>query len=249
MAHRPRTPAHLGKIDPWVTLVREVRAGTDITYLCFWGHRPRRDGRMGASCPSQWWPAPFTVDAVTCPTAEHRTTAGTARPFGDAGTERRMPAARHPGQATARGRLVRRSDEETWARERRASAVEGGVHELAAHPELRGFAPGTGDTVPLEAGPLDRVWGVGPAADDAAATDPERWKGLNLLGFALMEARERLRAGDVASGARRGPGERRPGRQVRGRAARWVRPAGCRRTGGRRGCRRWPRRHPRRSET
>jgi ribA/ribD-fused uncharacterized protein len=46
----------------------------------------------------------------------------------------------------------------------------------------------------VEASPVDRVWGIGLAADDEAATDPERWRGPNLLGFALMEARERLRA-------------------------------------------------------
>ena len=39
---------------------------------------------------------------------------------------------------------------------------------------------------------MDRVWGIGLAADDEAAEDPERWRGPNLLGFALMEARERL---------------------------------------------------------
>jgi ribA/ribD-fused uncharacterized protein len=210
--------ARMGKIDSWETLVREARAGAGITYLCFWGHRPRRDGQVGASCLSQWWPAPFTVDGVTYPTAEHWMMAGKARLFGDAEAERRVLAARHPGEAKAQGRLVRGFDEETWARERRAIVVEGSVHKFAAHPELRAFLLGTGDTVLVEASPLDRVWGIGLAADDKAATDPERWKGLNLLGFALMEARERLRAGtgDVASGARRGPGERRPGRQVRG---------------------------------
>lgn len=40
---------------------------------------------------------------------------------------------------------------------------------------------------------MDRVWGIGLAADDEAAGDPERWRGPNLLGFALMEARHRLR--------------------------------------------------------
>jgi predicted NAD-dependent protein-ADP-ribosyltransferase YbiA (DUF1768 family) len=38
--------------------------------------------------------------------------------------------------------------------------------------------------------------GVGLAADDEAAADPERWRGLNLLGFALMEARKRLGAAE-----------------------------------------------------
>ncbi|SEQ87616.1 hypothetical protein SAMN05216481_11865 [Streptomyces radiopugnans] len=47
----------------------------------------------------------------------------------------------------------------------------------------------------VEASPLDRIWGIGLAADDERASDPARWRGLNLLGFALMAARERLVAG------------------------------------------------------
>ncbi len=45
----------------------------------------------------------------------------------------------------------------------------------------------------VEASPVDRVWGIGLAADDERASDPARWRGLNLLGFALMDAREQLR--------------------------------------------------------
>ncbi|MFF0463561.1 NADAR family protein [Streptomyces mexicanus] len=185
----------MGKIDSREALVREVRAGVRIRYLCFWGHRPRRDGQVGASCLSQWWPAPFTVDGVTYATAEHWMMAGKARLFGDAEAERRVLAAGHPAEAKKAGRLVRGFDEETWARERYRIVVEGSVHKFAAHPELREFLLNTGEKVLVEASPVDRVWGIGLAADDEAATDPERWKGANLLGFALMEARERLRAG------------------------------------------------------
>jgi ribA/ribD-fused uncharacterized protein len=185
----------MGKIDSREALVREVRAGVRIRYLCFWGHRPRRDGQVGASCLSQWWPAPFTVDGVAYATAEHWMMAGKARLFGDAEAERRVLAAGHPAEAKKAGRLVRGFDEETWARERYRIVVEGSVHKFAAHPELREFLLNTGEKVLVEASPVDRVWGIGLAADDEAATDPERWKGANLLGFALMEARERLRAG------------------------------------------------------
>jgi ribA/ribD-fused uncharacterized protein len=182
-----------GTITSQETLIREVRTGARIKYLLFWGHRPRPDGRVGPSCLSQWWPSPFTVDGVTYGTAEHWMMAGKARLFGDAEAERRVLAAEHPAEAKKAGRLVRDFDEATWERERFGLVVEGSVHKFTAHADLRMFLLNTGDRVLVEASPVDRVWGIGLAADDAAATDPERWKGPNLLGFALMEARARLR--------------------------------------------------------
>lgn len=44
-----------------------------------------------------------------------------------------------------------------------------------------------------EASPYDRIWGIRLAADDPLAMDPKKWKGENLLGFALMETRDHLR--------------------------------------------------------
>ncbi len=189
----PAMLACMETIDGLDTLVREVRAGARITYLHFWGHRPRPDGRLGSSCLSQWWPSPFVVDGFTYATAEHWMMAEKARLFGDAEAERRALAAAHPSQAKKAGRLVRGFDEETWQRERFRIVVEGSVHKFGSAPELTGFLLGTGDRVLVEASPVDRVWGIGLAADDEAAADPERWRGPNLLGFALMAARERLR--------------------------------------------------------
>ncbi|MFI8221138.1 NADAR family protein [Streptomyces sp. NPDC085932] len=183
-----------GAVDSREALIRAVRAGAGIRYLHFWGHRPRPDGRIGPSCLSQWWPSPFTVDGVQYATAEHWMMAGKARLFEDAAAERAVLAAGHPAEAKKAGRLVRGFDEAVWARERFRIVVEGSVHKFGAHPELQGFLLGTGDRVLVEASPVDRVWGIGLAADDEAAMDPERWRGPNLLGFALMAARERLRA-------------------------------------------------------
>ncbi|MGW4147906.1 NADAR family protein [Streptomyces albogriseolus] len=174
-------------------LIEAVRAGERVKYLHFWGHRPLPDGRIGASCLSQWWPSPFTVDGVEYATAEHWMMAAKARLFGDAEGERRVLAAGHPSEAKKAGRLVRGFDEEIWRRERFGIVVTGSEHKFAAHGGLRSFLLGTGDRVLVEASPVDRVWGIGLAADDEAAADPARWRGPNLLGFALMEARRRLR--------------------------------------------------------
>ncbi|SDP16907.1 hypothetical protein SAMN04487981_117160 [Streptomyces sp. cf386] len=181
------------KIDSWDVLVREVRAGARVKYLHFWGHRPLPDGRVGASCLSQWWPSPFTVDGVSYATAEHWMMAEKARLFGDAEAERRVLDAGHPSVAKKAGRLVRGFDDGVWERERFRIVVEGSVHKFGADAGLRGFLVGTGDRVLVEASPVDRVWGIGLAAGDEGAGDPQRWRGPNLLGFALMEARERLR--------------------------------------------------------
>ncbi len=147
---------------------------------------------MGPGCFSQWWPSPFTVDGITYATAEHWMMAGKARLFDDAEAERRVLDASHPKQAKDAGRTVRGFDEETWLRHRFSLVVEGNVHKFGHHPELRDYLLGTGSRVLVEASPVDRVWGIGLAADDERAADPARWRGLNLLGFALMEARQRL---------------------------------------------------------
>ncbi len=186
--------ACMGKIDSWETLVGEIHAGARIKYLHFWGHRPRPDGRIGASCLSQWWPSPFTVDGVEYATAEHWMMASKARLFDDAEAERKALQAPNPALAKRAGRLVRGFDEAIWERERFRIVVEGSVHKFAAHAELGAFLLGTADRVLVEASPVDRVWGIGLAADDERAADPERWRGPNLLGFALMGARERLAA-------------------------------------------------------
>ncbi|MEU1597511.1 NADAR family protein [Streptomyces sp. NPDC005708] len=184
----------MGRINTLEALVSEVRTGARVKYLHFWGHRPRPDGQLGAGCLSQWWPFPFTVDGVRYATAEHWMMASKARLFGDLEAERMAVEARNPALAKKAGRLVRGFDGTTWERERFGIVVEGSVHKFAADPGLRAFLLGTGNRVLVEASPVDRIWGIGLAADDERAADPERWRGLNLLGFALMEARERLGA-------------------------------------------------------
>jgi ribA/ribD-fused uncharacterized protein len=115
-----------------------------------------------------------------------------ARLFGDEATAARVLQVEHPNAAKTLGRGIANFDEDTWVRERFAVVVAGSIAKFGAHADLRAFLLGTGDRVLVEASPLDRVWGIGLAAADPAASDPARWRGLNLLGFALMHARHEL---------------------------------------------------------
>ncbi|GAA3426803.1 NADAR family protein [Streptosporangium nondiastaticum] len=176
--------------------VTAERNGVALRHLFFWGHRPPRGGGVGPGCLSQWWEAPFTVDGHVFRSAEHYMMARKAWLFGDDETAERILGARHPGEVKRLGREVRGFDEAVWREHRYGIVVRGGVAKFGAHPELRGFLLGTRGRVLVEASPVDRVWGIGLAADDARAASPAAWRGSNLLGFALMVARDALADGD-----------------------------------------------------
>ncbi|MFG1623803.1 NADAR family protein [Kribbella sp. NPDC049227] len=166
--------------------------GERVKFLFFWGHRGQRDGSVGAGCLSQWRPARFSVDGVDYASAEHYMMAGKARLFGDDETLAKILAAPSPGAAKALGREIRGFDENVWTAQRFGIVVAGSVAKFGQDPELRTYLVNTKDRVLVEASPLDRIWGIGLAADDPRAGEPASWRGLNLLGFALMQARSEL---------------------------------------------------------
>ena len=174
------------------TLQRAVQAGKRYKYVFFWGHRAKVPGVVDSSCLSNWFPAPFEREGVRYATAEHYMMAGKARLFGDEEALRRVLAAGSPGAAKQVGREVRNFNEERW-KEARSRIVEEGVYTKFAQNEALGaFLVGTKRRVLVEASPKDRIWGIGMSRDEEGAKNPLLWNGLNLLGFALMRARERL---------------------------------------------------------
>jgi ribA/ribD-fused uncharacterized protein len=169
-------------------------AGRPLDLLPFWGHRPTRTGAPGAGCLSQWWPATFIVDGVSYPTAEHWMMAGKARLFGDEKGLAAVLRAASPGAAKAAGRTVSGFDDERWAAARYDVVVAGNLAKFGQHADLRDFLLSTGTKVLVEASPYDRIWGIGMAATNPDVARPSVWRGVNLLGFALMEVRDGVAA-------------------------------------------------------
>lgn len=171
------------------------RQGESPECLYFWGHQPLPSGEIGVSCLSQWWESEFTVDGITYASAEHWMMAQKARLFGDQEIFARVVASGSPAEAKGLGREVRGFHDQTWAARRFEIVCEGSYQKFRHNPPLREFLLGTGRLVLVEASPIDRIWGIGLAAADARARHPGQWRGLNLLGFALVHARGRLSAG------------------------------------------------------
>lgn len=172
-------------------LLAALEAGAAPEYLYFWGHTGS-PGHVGKECFSQWYPAPFTLDGHTYPTAEHYMMAEKARLFGDEATRAVILAARHPDEAKRLGRRIRPFDEARWLAARYDIVARGNAAKFGQHPALGEFLLGTAPRVLVEASPVDAIWGIGLAHDHPDAADPRTWRGLNLLGFALMEVRAQL---------------------------------------------------------
>ncbi|MEM1177421.1 MAG: NADAR family protein [Acidobacteriota bacterium] len=168
--------------------------GLDLEFLFFWGHTPKADAEVGPWVFSQWFPTPFDVDGVSYPTAEHFMMAEKARLFDDPAMLDAILDADSPRDAKAFGRKVAGFDQETWKAHRFEIVTRGSVAKFSGTPELRDYLLGTGDWVLVEASPRDIIWGIGYGASNPKALDPNQWRGRNLLGFALMKARDELAA-------------------------------------------------------
>ena len=81
--------------------------GIAFELLFFFGHQPLPNGKIGTSCLSQWWAAPFEVDGETSHTAEHYVMVSKARLFGDEAIATHILQSTAPEEATELGGQVR----------------------------------------------------------------------------------------------------------------------------------------------
>lgn len=171
-------------------LLQQQATTQKLKYTCFW--KPDPLDRINAACFSQWARSPFEVEGHLYVTAEHWMMAQKALLFDDEPMFREILAAPSPAKVQALGRKVLHFQQAVWEEKRYEIVVQGNWHKFGQHEAMRRFLLDTGDRVLVEASPVDRIWGIGLTADDERATQPQRWNGLNLLGFALMEVRERF---------------------------------------------------------
>lgn len=175
------------------SLIAAMAEGLSPTFLPFWGHTPG-EAPVGKWVLSQWWPCTFTVDGATYQSAEHWMMAGKARLFDDSEMLERILVAETPADAKKLGRQVRDFETAAWNAVSFELVVEGNVHKFGQDPLKRTFLLGTGDAVLVEAAPRDVIWGIGYGPNNPKVEHPGEWRGRNLLGFALMEARAQLSA-------------------------------------------------------
>ena len=156
---------------------------------------------------SQWAPSPFRAVLAGDPSGVTRTFANAeqwmmfckATLFEDREAAEVIAKTPDPRAVKALGRRVRNFDAERWSEMAFEVVCAGNVHKFGQTPTLWPLLDATADKILVEASPTDCVWGIGLAESDPLIFDESRWRGQNLLGLALMVARERLRARDADS--------------------------------------------------
>ncbi len=175
-------------------LIAELNAESHGKWLFFWGHTPSKNGSVSKSCFSQWWEGhAFVQDDLCYATAEHFMMAEKARLFGDLESMDGILKAKSPALAKKMGRTVKGFDERVWLEARWKIVVQGNLLKFGQHSDLNDFLLKTGERILVEASPADAIWGIGLGADHPDVENPRKWRGLNLLGFALMQVRHQLR--------------------------------------------------------
>lgn len=100
------------------------------------------------------------------------------------------------------GREVENFNEDEWSKVRYGYMLEALWLKYTQNAKLQDILLNTKDAILVETSPFDKVWGVGLAKKSKEGNpqkdwrNPLKWRGENLLGFALMETREKLKKED-----------------------------------------------------
>lgn len=145
-------------------------------------------------CLSQWYYAPFFVDNQWYSCAEQFMMAEKARLFGDFEILQRI--IEEPDQQSIKklGRMVRNFNEDVWLQHRYEIIKRGNIAKFGQNEDLRKYLLATGSKILVEASPHDVIYGVGLEEHSPEILKPQMWKGLNILGFTLMEVRDFLQS-------------------------------------------------------
>lgn len=176
----------------WLT--EQFENGNLLDYVFFWGHTNGLSGDVGKFCLSQWFESPFDVGDVTYKTSEHWMMAHKAYLFGDQNIFDKIVGCQSPLEAKELGRKIKGYDERIWSRRRFEIVKSGNIHKFNQHPRLADFLLKTENKILVEASPADTIWGIGLPESSEYADNVYAWRGLNLLGFALMETRDFLKS-------------------------------------------------------
>lgn len=157
-----------------------------MNVICF--HNPdEENGYL-----SNWYLSPFVLNGVSYSSMEQYMMHQKAICFRDLDSASKILTTDDVSLIKEYGRNVKNYDDHFWNGVRQIVIYEGLKAKFLQNPSLRKMLKETGDSLLAECAVRDTIWGIGLSMTDSSRFDPSKWKGQNLLGYALMKVRELL---------------------------------------------------------
>ena len=141
---------------------------------------------------SNWYPSTFSINGIRYSSMEQYMMYSKAVCFKDDKIAKQILATEDCAKIKAFGRNVTGYDENMWNGVRQIIVYEGLKAKFSQNTDLKRQLVDTGDAVLAECAVRDQIWGIGLSMGDPNRFERSKWKGNNLLGYALMLVREQL---------------------------------------------------------
>ena len=142
---------------------------------------------------SNWFLCSFDLDDMHFSSVEQYIMYRKCKLFGDDVSAVAVLATDDVATQQAIGRNARGYIDAVWAGARQMVAYRALMAKFSQNEVLRQQLLDTGDAYLVECAGSDKIWACGIRLDDDRRFDASNWKGSNILGFALMEVREKLK--------------------------------------------------------
>lgn len=142
---------------------------------------------------SNWYLSDFTVDGIKFSSMEQYMMYQKAVVFKDKDIASQILKTNDVARIKDFGRQVSNYNDSVWNGMRQIVIYKGLLEKFRQNEKLKKALLDTGDDILAECAVSDKIWGIGLSMKDSNQNDIKRWKGQNLLGFALMLVRNELR--------------------------------------------------------
>ena len=142
---------------------------------------------------SNWYLSNFTKNGIEFSSMEQYMMYGKAMCFHDETIAKQILQTDDVTRIKELGRLVSNYNDQIWSGMRQIIVYEGLVEKFSQNQELSDALLNTGDAFLAECAVKDKAWGIGLSMTDPKRLEPSLWRGQNLLGFALMMVRKKLK--------------------------------------------------------
>ena len=138
---------------------------------------------------SNWALSEFTVNGITFSSMEQYMMYQKAVCFKDEEIAEKILATTDVAVIKALGRQVKGYNDGYWNGVRQLLVYEGLKEKFTQNENLKKLLLDTEDSILAEGAVNDRIWGIGLSRKDSNRLESEKWRGQNLLGYAMMMVR------------------------------------------------------------